>query len=1420
MSSVEKKRGVPMKGEVDGVSASKEVRESKKEKRRRLILSDTDSDDCLVSLQEVDCETAQNGDSLSIGEDNGVEGMKEKENEKEKVEVERKKKKVLRLDVVKPSEEFVVADKNEVIEPVLESKRSREPADVEGSAKRPKRDFSELGRIPKTPNGGNKSKTYSSHGDDKKEMKVDFDIKPLVPASRERYGVENHIQSNSHSIHKKEDEKVKSIESSGDQALQMKDGSSSFASKKRADTSISLCKDGVLRVQGKGGVLRVLPSNKKVDGFGNLHSKSKVEGKSNTFISPRIATRSTLKKSSLSPDRRVHEKSSSGATLNKHESKKAKVDIAEESTYKKPQTDSPKREKKRSDMPRGRAGFKIKGGTSMKTAFMAKQELSKASVTRNTEKQKLRDQIKAILLNAGWTIDLRPRKGRNYEDSVYIPPEGQGGYWSITKAYAVYQEQLNRSCNERRKNSSERSSRTSAGNDYVVPMESLNILKRVVNKRRNQELEETQRSKKKEKKTSDLRHPRDQDAQDKLDEIRGRKKSNCALASNTKTAVGSIAHKHFRKGRNKQRGCALLVRGSNQEAEDEENDYVPYVWTRTVLSWMIDMGVLHINGKVKYMNQRRTKTKLEGWITRDGIYCSCCSKILTVSKFELHAGSKLLQPLQNIYLEDGGLSLLQCQLDAWKKQDESERQGFYIVDVSGDDPNDDTCGICGDGGDLICCDGCPSTFHLSCLGIEKLPPGDWHCTNCCCRYCGRISVDTIPETDETVSSLLSCHHCEAKYHQDCVPETESISATSKSRRISFCSQSCSKVFKWLQKILGTKNELEAGFSWSVIRRFDEDAFEFPLMSQLNVECNSKIAVALAVMDECFLPIVDQRSGVNLIHNVIYNCGSNFNRLNYRGFYSFILERGDEIISVASVRIHGTRLAEMPFIGTRNMYRRQGMCRRLLDGIESALFSLNVQKLVIPAISELKDTWTNVFGFKPLEVSQELEVRSINMLVFPGTGLLQKQLLMMHSSEQCAPIDGVDMVEYDIKHQHQTKSTYESSESSSVEPNLYNSGQAVVHCVNATQDTGSGLSSFKVSPGSSDSPRSECKSQEYKSFVMGGDRDTHNFPESGLTNSHDEDKSQIDFSTRELTLSDNHGEKSTEANTLTDLQESNAVSKHVSPKGFASDIQKSGASSLNMLPTQCNSLQHKYEDHCTLPEFVTVTPKPGIESIAELQICSLESTSTPLHYESHVRTKAHSPNSARGNGQISPESTHDATNHHEKSLLDHLEPSIHVDSKEMMYSIHAVEAKGAALDPNSSLNDEDSEPFAFEIVSRPINAAAGKENSSSYKSCAVTVSDKSTRLSIQHSSLDRVSITNGTVCESNLSHVVKSCKIQGDIEHSDMTCSLMLDPGIKGIPPVLTTSFEVSAEPIDYGLCAVHDASVDIKKFDTGSESSQ
>lgn len=56
-----------------------------------------------------------------------------------------------------------------------------------------------------------------------------------------------------------------------------------------------------------------------------------------------------------------------------------------------------------------------------------------------------------------------------------------------------------------------------------------------------------------------------------------------------------------------------------------------------------------------------------------------------------------------------------------------------------------------------------------------------------------------------------------------------------------------------------------------------------------------------------------------------------------------------------------------------------------------LISFKVEKLVIAAIPDLVGTWTEGFGFVPLEDSEKRGLNKINLMVFPGTVLLKKSL---------------------------------------------------------------------------------------------------------------------------------------------------------------------------------------------------------------------------------------------------------------------------------------------------------------------------------------------------------------------------------------------------------------------------------------------
>ncbi|KAJ8401392.1 hypothetical protein AAFF_G00386230 [Aldrovandia affinis] len=49
-----------------------------------------------------------------------------------------------------------------------------------------------------------------------------------------------------------------------------------------------------------------------------------------------------------------------------------------------------------------------------------------------------------------------------------------------------------------------------------------------------------------------------------------------------------------------------------------------------------------------------------------------------------------------------------------------------------EDPNEDWCAVCQNGGELLCCDKCPKVFHLTCHvpTLLRSPSGEWFCSFC------------------------------------------------------------------------------------------------------------------------------------------------------------------------------------------------------------------------------------------------------------------------------------------------------------------------------------------------------------------------------------------------------------------------------------------------------------------------------------------------------------------------------------------------------------------------------------------------------------------------------------------------------------------------------------------------------------------
>ncbi|GAB2272904.1 hypothetical protein Dimus_007721 [Dionaea muscipula] len=459
---------------------------------------------------------------------------------------------------------------------------------------------------------------------------------------------------------------------------------------------------------------------------------------------------------------------------------------------------------------------------------------------------------------------------------------------------------------------------------------------------------------------------------------------------------------------------------------------------RTILSWLIDNNVVLPRTKVYYRSHKDHKPMAEGRITRDGIRCNCCHKAFSISNFEVHAGSSRHNPSANIFLEDGR-SLVECQTQILRDSHGGISRGSLDQGRKNQQKkiyNDSICSVCHYGGKLILCDQCPSSFHASCLNLQDIPEDDWFCPSCCCAICSKSKFDgdTGQVTD---TSTIFCHQCERQYHVGCLRDRGMIALDFQPKASWFCSKSCEKICHGLQKLVGKPIRLAVDdLTWTLLKAIQ---YENDQMDDSNIEAAaenySKLNVALEVMHECFEPVKEPRTKRDLVEDVIFSRGSELNRLNFRGFYTVLLERNGELISVATIRIYGEKVAEVPLVGTRFQFRRLGMCRVLMNELEKVLppplslslsvfhkhahrytntrtksghllchltlasvlcisqrlYELGVERLVLPAVHSVLNTWTTAFGFLQMTQSDRSGLLAYTFLNFQDTIMCQKLL---------------------------------------------------------------------------------------------------------------------------------------------------------------------------------------------------------------------------------------------------------------------------------------------------------------------------------------------------------------------------------------------------------------------------------------------
>ncbi|KAL1209962.1 Increased DNA methylation 1 [Cardamine amara subsp. amara] len=419
----------------------------------------------------------------------------------------------------------------------------------------------------------------------------------------------------------------------------------------------------------------------------------------------------------------------------------------------------------------------------------------------------------------------------------------------------------------------------------------------------------------------------------------------------------------------------------------------------------------------------KTQKLLQGYKQGSGIVCSCCNREISPSQFESHAGmAARRQPYRHIYITSG-LSLHDIAM--------SLANGHVIT--TGD--SDDMCSICGDGGDLLLCTGCPQAFHTACLKFQSMPEGTWYCSSCNdgptsskkaiatdpsgnskpivirlsrvvtapeseiggCVFCRSHDFSIGKFDDRTV---ILCDQCEKEYHVGCLRENGLCDLKEIPQEKWFCCSDCSRIHTALQNSVSCGPQTIPTPLLDMICRKDRekgiftedgDTVEWRILSGKSryPEHLPLLSRAAVIFRECFDPIV-AKSGRDLIPVMVY--GRNISGQEFGGMYCLVLIVNSLVVSAALLRIFGQQVAELPIVATSREYQGRGYFQGLFACVENLLSCLNVENLVLPAAEEAESIWTNKFGFTKMSEQQlQKYQKEVQLTIFKGTSMLEKKV---------------------------------------------------------------------------------------------------------------------------------------------------------------------------------------------------------------------------------------------------------------------------------------------------------------------------------------------------------------------------------------------------------------------------------------------